>query len=164
MSRPVSKKSDPALADVERGMVRLRRSMANRTLGKLAVRELGLDVDLGTMAVIDVVHEGADDPDGEITVGLVAERLGVDPSRASRMVATAIEAGYVERVASQSDGRRITLRLTESGHDFEDTMRRFRQAQFARAMADWSDREREQFGRLLLKFTSSWRETMRGAK
>jgi len=97
-------------------------------------------------------------------VGLVAERLGIDPSRASRMVATAIDAGYVERVASQSDGRRITLRLTESGHAFEDAMQRFRQAQFARAMVDWSDREREQFGRLLLKFTAGWQETMRRAK
>src|SRR5882757_766780 len=99
MNRPVPKKTDPVLADIERGMTRLRRSMANRTLGKLAVRELDVDVDLGTMALIDIIHEGMDDPADEVTVGAIADRLAVDPSRASRMVASAIEAGYVERVA-----------------------------------------------------------------
>ena len=51
----------------------------------------------------------------EVTVGLIAERLGIDPSRASRVVAEVVDRGYARRVASQSDARRICLELTPQG-------------------------------------------------
>lgn len=103
-------------------MVRIRRSMTRRTLARLATRETGEAIDPGLTDVLDAVaegpdnqgqagSEGSDQSDPEVSVGLVAARLGIDPSRASRQVAAAIKSGYLRRVASQADGRRIHLEL-----------------------------------------------------
>jgi DNA-binding MarR family transcriptional regulator len=107
------------------------------------------------------VEEGPDGPGHEVTVGLVGERLGLDPSRASRLVAQAIQAGYVVRVASQADGRRIRLELTQEGHELAQAGHRFRQAVFGRLMSDWSDRDRQNFARLLTRFTDALAEEVR---
>jgi DNA-binding MarR family transcriptional regulator len=157
------------LVAVERGMVRLRRGMSRRTLGALATRGVEPPFDLAHFSVVDAVEEGGPPAaeaaagagaaegaeaggEGEVTVGLVGERLAVDPSRASRLVAAAVKAGYVERVASQEDGRRIRLRLTAAGRELADAGHRARQRHFDRAMAGWSADERREFARLLTRF------------
>lgn len=141
------------LAAIERGMVRLRRSMGRRALGTLATRQAGVPFDPAHFSVVDAVEEGPPAAGGEVTVGLVAERLAVDPSRASRLVAGAIRAGYARRVASQTDGRRIHLELTAAGRELAEAGHRTRRARFDRAMAGWSEGERREFARLLTRFT-----------
>jgi len=142
-----------ALPAIERAMVRIRRSQTRRTLGRTLALDLGRPVDLAHVAVVDAVEEGPDHPGHEVTVGAVAERLGIDPSRASRLVADAIQAGYVLRVASQADGRRIRLELTDPGRQLAGTVHHHRQAFFARLTHDWTEQERHQFARLLTRFT-----------
>lgn len=142
---------DEALAAIERAFVRMRRAMSRRNLGARMVRELGGGVELSHLGVVDAVEEGAD-ADGAVTVGMVAERLGIDPSRASRVVASAIQAGYVERVASQADGRRVGLRLTDTGRALAQSAHRLRQRAFAEAMDGWTDAEKRDFARLLTRF------------
>jgi DNA-binding MarR family transcriptional regulator len=56
-------------------------------------------------------------------------------------------------VASQDDGRRILLELTHAGRALVDAMHAHRQAEFAQAMRDWSETERQDFARLLTRFT-----------
>jgi DNA-binding MarR family transcriptional regulator len=141
-----------ALDAVERGMVRLRRGMARQRLGKAAISEHDLPVDVQVLQVADVIDEGPDRPGEEMSVGLVASRLGVDASRGSRIVAEAVKAGYVRRVASQEDGRRIHLELTGAGRDLVEAARRTRRKAFAAAMKDWTDEERREFARLLTRF------------
>ena len=137
-------------------MVRIRRSQTRRSLSKIAAREGECPADHGVISVADAVDEGAPAPGAQVTVGLVAERLGIDPSRASRLVAAAIEAGHVRRVASQHDGRRIGLELTPAGRQALDGVQQFRQAMIGRAMHGWTDRERTEFARLLDRFTTSF--------
>ena len=134
-------------------MVLIRRSMGKRTLGKLAVEQLGPGLDLGLLGVVDAIEEGAT-PEGELSVGVVAERMGVDPSRGSRLVARAIEAGYVSRLPAQDDGRRVQLALTAEGGALSEAMHRFRQAHFALRMRGWSARDRREFARLLTRFVA----------
>lgn len=141
-----------ALAVIERAFVRLRRAMTRRNLGARMVRELGGGVDLSHLGVVDAVEEGPDAAGGVVTVGMVGERLGIDPSRASRVVTSAIQAGYVERVASQADGRRVGLRLTDAGRALAQSAHRVRQGAFAEAMDGWTDDERRDFARLLTRF------------
>jgi hypothetical protein len=85
----------------------------------------------------------------------MAERLGIEQSRVSRMTASAIRARLVKRIASQSDGRRSHVELTSEGFKALEIVRRFRTAVFAQIMSDWSDRECLEFGNLLIRFTDS---------
>jgi DNA-binding MarR family transcriptional regulator len=148
--------ADPLLADLDRAMLRIRRSQTRRSLNRLAQRDGSCPPDFTVISVADAVDEGPSESDEEVTVGLVAERLGVDPSRASRLVTAAIDAGYIRRVASQRDGRRIGLELTGGGRAALDSVQQFRKAMFERAMRDWTDRERTEFVRLLDRFTDAF--------
>lgn len=134
--------------------------MTRRTLARLAARQSGQAVDPALADVVDAVEEGPDHPGQEITVGLVADRLGIDPSRASRLVAATIKAGYLRRVASQADGRRIHLELTPAAEEVVATAHRFRQDLYDRLMGDWSAQDRDTFASLLNRFTDAltqWR-------
>ncbi|MEU8799934.1 MarR family transcriptional regulator [Spirillospora sp. NPDC048819] len=147
---------DGAMDAVERSMVKLRRGMSRQRLGKAAIREHNLPVDVQILHVVDIIDEGPDDAGQEMSVGLVAARLGVDASRGSRIVAEAVKSGYVRRVASQEDGRRIHLELTGAGQAIVDATRRTRHEHFAKAMGDWTDEERTEFARLLSRFVHSY--------
>lgn len=107
--------------------------------------------DLPRNLVINVVEEA----DGEITVGGVAEELAVDPSVASRMVSDLVSGGYLERAASQRDGRRTVLRITPEGVALRDRFRsQYRQA-FEHITRDWPEHERLEFARLLIKYADA---------
>jgi DNA-binding MarR family transcriptional regulator len=145
---------DEALAAIERAMVSLRRSVSRRALGARMLCGLGPGVDLQSIGVVDAVEQGPDREGGEVTVGMVGERMGIDPSRASRVVASAIEAGYVVRVPSQADGRRAHLQLTESGAALAESVHALRRRAFDEAMAGWADEDRREFARLLTRFVA----------
>ncbi len=103
--------------------------------------------------LLDALHE-ADDLGIPPTVGAIAQLLGLDQSRASKVAAIAIENGLVRRAADQSDGRRSLLRLTRAGERQLNQVHKARQAVFETAMSDWSQRQRADFARLLTKFVA----------
>src|SRR5262245_33426423 len=139
---------DAILAAVEEAMVRMRRAIARHRL------VCGPDgADALQFAVVDAVEAGPDSPADEVTVGAVAERLGLDPSQASRLVAQAIADGLVQRRASQADARRIGLVLTAAGRTLIERKHRARRAFAAQLMDGWSARERSAFARLFQQFT-----------
>nr|AFD20765.1 RubM [Streptomyces rimofaciens] len=92
---------------------------------------------------------------GEITVGAVAQHLGVDPSVASRMVSDCISAGYLVRAASQRDGRRTVLHLSPEGRELMARFGRHQRSAFECITADWTERDRLEFARLMLKYVDS---------
>lgn len=153
MSDTEDGRTDDALAVIERAMVRLRRSMSRRTLGRQIAQERCGPPDIAYMAVVDAVEEGPDPDTGGVTVGMVGERMGIDPSRASRVVSAALKAGYLRRVASQDDARRVFLELTAAGARLADEGHRFRRGAFNRAMEGWTEADRRAFARLLARFT-----------
>lgn len=144
---------DAAVVTVERAMVHLRQNQARRSLARALERELGQPIAPVRCAVIDAFEEVARGAGQATSVGDIAECLGVDPSRASRMVAAAIRAGDVVRVASQADGRRIGLALTEQGRSLAGVTHTVRRQAFADRMRDWTTSERREFARLLERFT-----------
>ena len=136
-------------------MVRVRRSFARRTFGRVLAERLGATPDLTHAHVVEAVAEGPG-PDAEpVTVGLVGQRLAMDPSRASRVVAAAVDAVYVSRVADPSDARRIGLELTDAGRALERTVRAHRAAWLGEAMEGWSAADRKRFGELFTRFVDS---------
>lgn len=154
MSKPLSP-DDPTVAAVERAMVGVRRSQTRRALWPPMLRaveeRLGIELDSGAAAVVDAVEEPTSDG-ADVTVGLVAERLGLDASRASRLVASAVATGLVRREASQEDGRRIHLTLTELGQRVFEVEQDVRRAHMAEGMRGWSADERRTFAELFTRF------------
>jgi DNA-binding MarR family transcriptional regulator len=151
--------NDPSLALIERALGRLRRNQTRRSLGQFAEQHQTARVDLSLIPVLYAVEEAAAVDAEGVTVGVVADHIGLDPSRASRMVSAAIQAGYLERVASQADGRRIQLRLTEAGAKLAASCHEFRQAYLGRAIAHWSERDRAELARLFIRFAEDLSKT-----
>ncbi|HEX6682604.1 MAG TPA: MarR family winged helix-turn-helix transcriptional regulator [Candidatus Limnocylindrales bacterium] len=139
---------DPSVAAVDRALDILRRKLAPR-----GMRRISDDHQCeGGAHTIPLLAAIAGDADGEVTVGGLAATMCVDPSRASRMVTAAIDAGHVRRLASQADGRRTVLELTDDGRAVLATAGEFWKGRYGNAMADWTERERREFARLLTRF------------
>ncbi|MET7383050.1 MarR family winged helix-turn-helix transcriptional regulator [Streptomyces sp. NPDC005526] len=119
--------------------------------------------DMTRTLVLNIVQDGPEHEGQEITVGVVGERLAVDPSVASRMVSDCITAGYLIRAASQRDGRRTILQLTPDGHEMLDRFRSHQRSAFERITRDWPEEERLEFARLLIKYVDSIGELQQGA-
>lgn len=136
-------------------MIRIRRRQSRRSLARPVVEGLSEPVDLNTLAVVDAVDEGAGESGRDVTVGFIADRLAIDPSRASRIVADAVKSGFVRRVASQEDGRRSCLELTATGERAVAAAHRTRQEFYATVIKDWDRQEQREFARLLTKFVRS---------
>ncbi|WP_405358933.1 MarR family transcriptional regulator [Kitasatospora sp. NBC_00085] len=111
--------------------------------------------DLSRTLVLNIVLEAEQDEAREVTVGGVAEYLGVDPSVASRMVTDSITAGYLIRAASQQDGRRTVLHLSPAGRELMARFRRHQRAAFEQVTDGWTERERLEFARLMLKYVAA---------
>ena len=92
-------------------------------------------------------------------MGAVADRLEVDQSTASRLVADTIRDGYLSRATSESDGRRSRLELTKAGRGLAEDSRRYQRSVFEDLTRGWPAGEREQFARLLAKFADSVAKT-----
>jgi DNA-binding MarR family transcriptional regulator len=144
--RMVDGEPDPVTA-VEAAMVAVRRQQTRRALARAAGASTA---DTAAQGVLDAVEAAA----GPIGVTGVAEALGVDQPRASKVVAATVAAGLVRREADQADGRRSRLVLTEAGRARLAEVHRFRRARFATAMADWTDAERAAFAALLTRFVA----------
>jgi DNA-binding MarR family transcriptional regulator len=143
-----------AVATIDTVMGRMRRSMLKREFGRMIIERLNAPLEVAHMDVIGILggmHEdvGTD----EITVGFVAEKLGIDPSRASRLVAEVVDRGYARRVASQADARRIGLALTPKGKAFVEKFRETKWRVFASALGEWDEADLVTFARLLERFS-----------
>ncbi|HEV2894030.1 MAG TPA: MarR family winged helix-turn-helix transcriptional regulator [Actinomycetota bacterium] len=99
---------------------------------------------------------GATGAGGVITVNGVADALGVDQPRASRLVAGAVEAGLVRRGSDPGDGRRSVLSLTARGARALAQGHRARRAAVEAALAGWSGEDRATFARLLTEYVAGW--------
>lgn len=81
----------------------------------------------------------------EATVGDVAAQLGLDRSGASRMVAVAIDEGYLERRRGPSDARRSPVDLTADGRALLEASHRWQRETFLELTAAWSASDRSRF-------------------
>lgn len=94
----------------------------------------------------------------EPTVGLLADELFLDPSRASRIAADLVDRGLVTRAASQEDGRKSILVPTEKA---ETLMAAFLEAKWKRTIrlfADWSEEDIQTFSRLFARYSEGMRQ------
>jgi DNA-binding MarR family transcriptional regulator len=144
---------------------RWRRRVTKRELGQRALTELCLPIDLAQLDVMMAIwapaHEFSCDPAEETMVSTIAARLGIDPSRASRVVADLIGLGYAIRAVSQADARRTIVELTEAGLAIVEAVRRYKFLVLGNFLSGWSEDELAAFLPLLDRF-SSWTEAPDG--
>jgi DNA-binding MarR family transcriptional regulator len=140
-----------------------RRRLSRRELGLLAIKDLGLPLDLAQLDVLAAIDgfgaEFDSTSNGETMVATIAERLSIDPSRASRMAAEMVGAGYAERIASQADARRTLIRLTQAGRTILHAVRVYRTLLMADFLSDWTRADTEALINLMHRF-SGWTDSI----
>lgn len=147
--------STAALDDAGRALFRLGRMFDRQRVRRVLAGSTGRSVELSRILAVQSVEASLEEPDSEVTLGEVARRLEIDQSTASRLVAETIRDGYLSRTASEADGRRIRLELTEAGRELAEDARRYQRSVFEDLTLHWSNQDREEFARLLAKFADS---------
>lgn len=154
-TRGLSEQAARAVAAIDGVMARIRRNIMRREFGRVVLAQIAPDLEVAHMDVISAIGLRAEGDPEEVTVGLIAERLGIDPSRASRVSADVVDRGFARRVASQQDARRICLELTPKGRRFVDAIRQSKMGLFTSALGQWQESELIVFANLLDRF-STW--------
>ncbi|MFB9640907.1 MarR family winged helix-turn-helix transcriptional regulator [Agromyces lapidis] len=90
------------------------------------------------------------------SVGQLAEAIGVDQPRASRLVQAAVEAGHARREIDPADARRSAIVLTAAGRRVLAGARDTRRGAVETALAGFSPEESAEFARLLTRFVAAW--------
>jgi DNA-binding MarR family transcriptional regulator len=137
------------LEDIRRALVTLRRLFQRKELAELWAAAFGEDtqLDYTELRLLDAVGIGE-----STTVGDVAQRLGIDPSRASRQVSRAVASGLLERRAEQRDGRKVVLAVTKAGAALQRRGSDLTRARIELATDGWTARDRRQFAALFGRF------------
>ena len=94
-----------------------------------------------------------------LSVGEVADAVGVDQPRASRLVQQAVQMGLVQREADPDDARRTRVALTDAGTGLLRGFRGERREAIDTALATFTDGERADLARLLGKLADAWPNT-----
>jgi DNA-binding MarR family transcriptional regulator len=132
-----------------------RRAIKGELPGRL-LQELGLDLEVAQFHGLTAIARieggiGRETPEAA-TVGLLAEEMSLDPSRASRIAGDLIAKGYLRREADQEDGRRTVLRLTEQAGAAMAALRERKWAKLIEVFADWSDEDIRSFAVLFERY------------
>jgi DNA-binding MarR family transcriptional regulator len=91
-----------------------------------------------------------------MSVGQIAELLGVDQPRATRLVQAVVETGHARREADPDDARRTLVVLTEEGRAFAARARGARSELVEQALAGFTPEERVQLAELLSRLAEAW--------
>lgn len=111
---------------------------------------------MGRMAArVRLLDALAQSPD-PLSVSEIAERIGVDQPRASRLVQAGVAAGHLKREVDPTDARRTNVVLTDSGRAIADQARTARLSAVDTALAGFTAEESEQLARLLSKLADAW--------
>jgi|SRR5450631_3507320 DNA-binding MarR family transcriptional regulator len=154
-SRKWPQNFDAAVESIRHSVVSLRRLFQRKELAELWASAFGKHsaLDYTLLRLLDAVRVSqAQDGREETTVGEIARLLGVDPSRASRLVASAVADGLLERRAARNDGRKSVLKISASGARLQARGSEVTRARIALALEDWTEHDRLQLAELLRRF------------
>lgn len=155
-----------ALLSLDAVQFQFQRRMAKGEFLQRMIERLGIEIEpsllQGLYAVSRITYGILRPEPMPATIGLVAEELALDPSRASRIVADLVAQGYVTRMASQADGRVSVIALTREGHDLISRLRHDRWAMLMDAITDWSEEEVVTFSRLFARYVDGMHRVITG--
>lgn len=147
-------KTAEAVMEIDALMQKWRRRAQKRELGQRALVHLKIELDLAQLDVLFAIA-GPTEPgevQGETMVATVAERVNIDPSRASRLVSEMVDHGYARRAVSQADARRTIIELTERGRTVVEAVRAYKFMVMGDFLGEWSAEDLAAFVPLLKRF------------
>ena len=147
-----------AVLEIDGMLQHWRRRAAKRELGHKALVDLKVGIDMPQFDVLIAIEGPSPEfetADGETMVATVAERLNIDPSRASRVVSELVELGFARRAVSQADARRTIIELTERGRAVVEAVRAYKYLIMGDFLNSWNEQELDAFVPLLKRF-SKW--------
>lgn len=152
-----SERAIAALLDLDAEMFAWhRRSLKGELVGRL-LADLELGVELSQFHAITAISRiehgigrAAPEP---ATVGLLAEEMSVDPSRASRIASGLIEDGWVHRDVAQDDGRKSVLKLGARAYEVFPRLREAKWTRLLEVFDGWEEDEILAFSRLFARYS-----------
>lgn len=143
-----------AVVEIDSLMQKWRRRAQKRELGQRALVHLKIELDLAQLDVLFAIAGPMDPAEapGETMVATVAERVNIDPSRASRLVSDMVDQGYARRAVSQADARRTIIELTERGQAVVEAVRAYKFLVMGDFLGEWSKEDLAVFVPLLKRF------------
>ena len=120
----------------------------------------GLEITLfhALSAILRIQHGKGRAAPQEATIGLLAEEMNLDPSRASRIAADLVDRGYVTRAVSQEDGRRSVLVTTDTARDLMHGFWHAKWQRTTKLFAAWPEADILEFARLFGTYVEGMRQ------
>lgn len=126
------------------------RGRGHGSMGGPHARRLGDALGAARFRLLDRLLEGS------ASISELADAIGVDQPRASRLVSDAAARGLVERTPDPADARRIVVQLSAAGREFLETMKDSRRSAVTNALDGFTDEETATFAALLSRFVAAW--------
>lgn len=139
------------IEEIRVSLVTLRRMFQRKELAALWAGDPELDYT--ELRLLDAVRIAQ-----PATVGDIALRLGIDPSRASRQVKAAIARGLLRRGVDAQDGRKVVLEVTKAGAAVQQRGSELTRNRIAQALKGWSATDRARFAALFERFAGGMTE------
>jgi DNA-binding MarR family transcriptional regulator len=138
-------------AVIERALVRIRRDQQSRHLQRRAPGDF-TSANAARFRFLDALDASGD----PLPISKVAEAIGVDRPRASRLTAELVAENLVERDQVPGDSRVTRVRLTARGRRVVDAAHANRRRSVRRALSTFTDAEAAALADLLDRFVESW--------
>lgn len=146
--------NDDVLATASDALFRLGRAFGRQPSRDALLAEGEPAPDLSAILLVQAIA-AAERRGEEVTVGVVAVELGIDPSTASRLVAQCEARGYLTRCTSLRDGRASVLTRSARGVELEQAAAAYQRRVFAMATQGWSEEERQEFAARFAAFAGA---------
>ncbi len=162
LARGHSEAAAAAMVDFDAAAFVFHRLAARGDMPRKLLAEMGQTLEIlqfqSLTAILRIQGGKGQRPAQPATIGLLAEELHLDPSRASRIAADLIAAGYLRREAAQDDGRKSVLVLTDRAEALFCSFRDLRFDKVMQVFDGWSDAEIIQFANLFTRYCSRMKE------
>ncbi|MET8353064.1 MULTISPECIES: MarR family transcriptional regulator [unclassified Micromonospora] len=95
-------------------------------------------------------------PRAGLSISQIADMIGVDRPRASRLTTELLDEGYIQRESAPDDSRYALIRLTARGRKLVAEMNESRRQSVAEALAGFTAEESHSLAVLLRRFVDAW--------
>ena len=142
------------MGPVRLGLTRLGRLLSSRRVHAGMARAAGVAFPQQAMTVLVALGDRPALPMGDL-----ARAARMDTGAVSRQMRVLEEEGLAERRPSPQHRSIVLVESTDEGRAIAARFERVRASQLSRALADWSDDERAELGRLLLRLVDDLQAT-----